>query len=225
MSVHTVRQLLRTMQKNASIMYLRKNIARPKIYNDERVRSLSLLETPRHDDMGGLAEECERLGTLKMSPGFGVDSRTWPLRRRCQKMWTSLPSEDTITRTVTHMSHKTIKWKYWNRPKIENRNGASEKLFLIHIYSESLPEQVSFTDGWRSKWRSRWRIRRRLKWRSWWRNRWSVKRMLKWRSRRRIKWRSRRMLKWRSRRRIKWRSRWRIGRRRRLLAGQVQVPS
>ncbi|BES91020.1 Hypothetical protein NTJ_03829 [Nesidiocoris tenuis] len=70
MSVHTVRQLLRTMQKNASIMYLRKNIARPKIYNDERVRSLSLLETPRHDDMGGLAEECERLGTLKMVSRF-----------------------------------------------------------------------------------------------------------------------------------------------------------
>ncbi|CAB0005139.1 unnamed protein product, partial [Nesidiocoris tenuis] len=35
------------------------------------------------------------------------------------------------------------KWEYWNRPKIEDRNGASEKLFLIHIYSESLPEQVS----------------------------------------------------------------------------------
>ncbi|CAB0001207.1 unnamed protein product [Nesidiocoris tenuis] len=35
------------------------------------------------------------------------------------------------------------KWKYCDRPKIENRNGASEKLFLIHIYSESLPEQVS----------------------------------------------------------------------------------
>ncbi|CAB0009365.1 unnamed protein product [Nesidiocoris tenuis] len=35
------------------------------------------------------------------------------------------------------------KWKYWNRPKIKNRNGDQKKLFLIHIYSESLPEQVS----------------------------------------------------------------------------------
>ncbi|CAA9999598.1 unnamed protein product, partial [Nesidiocoris tenuis] len=36
------------------------------------------------------------------------------------------------------------KWKYWNRPKFENRNGASETtFFLIHIYSESLPEQES----------------------------------------------------------------------------------
>ncbi|CAB0006868.1 unnamed protein product [Nesidiocoris tenuis] len=38
--------------------------------------------------------------------------------------------------------HVQSKWKYCDRPKIENRNGASEKLFLIHIYSESLPEQV-----------------------------------------------------------------------------------
>ncbi|CAB0004442.1 unnamed protein product, partial [Nesidiocoris tenuis] len=38
--------------------------------------------------------------------------------------------------------HVQSKWKYCDRPKIENWNGASEKLFLIHIYSESLPEQV-----------------------------------------------------------------------------------
>ncbi|CAB0003194.1 unnamed protein product [Nesidiocoris tenuis] len=37
----------------------------------------------------------------------------------------------------------TSKWKYCDRPKIENRNELQKKLFLIHIYSESLPEQVS----------------------------------------------------------------------------------
>ncbi|CAB0004058.1 unnamed protein product [Nesidiocoris tenuis] len=35
------------------------------------------------------------------------------------------------------------KWKCRNRPKIENQNGASERTFLTHTYSESLPKQVS----------------------------------------------------------------------------------
>ncbi|CAA9996938.1 unnamed protein product [Nesidiocoris tenuis] len=40
-----------------------------------------------------------------------------------------------------HVSESKL--KYCDRPKIENRNGASEKHFLIHIYLKSLPEQVS----------------------------------------------------------------------------------
>ncbi|CAB0016948.1 unnamed protein product, partial [Nesidiocoris tenuis] len=36
-----------------------------------------------------------------------------------------------------------IESTYWNRPEIENRNGAAEKPLFIHIYSESLPDQVS----------------------------------------------------------------------------------
>ncbi|CAA9996887.1 unnamed protein product, partial [Nesidiocoris tenuis] len=32
------------------------------------------------------------------------------------------------------------KWKYWNRPKIENRNGASEKTFS---YSECIQSALS----------------------------------------------------------------------------------
>ncbi|CAB0007300.1 unnamed protein product [Nesidiocoris tenuis] len=29
------------------------------------------------------------------------------------------------------------KWKYWNRPKIENRNGASEKNFYLYTFTQN----------------------------------------------------------------------------------------
>ncbi|CAB0005612.1 unnamed protein product, partial [Nesidiocoris tenuis] len=60
-------------------------------------------------------------------------------------LWTSYEkflSYGAVDSYVQSNSYLQSKWKYWNRPKIENRNGASEKTFSF-THSEPLPEQVS----------------------------------------------------------------------------------
>ncbi|CAB0011540.1 unnamed protein product [Nesidiocoris tenuis] len=74
--------------------------------------------------------------------GGGAEKRSLWLAERTTRIEQG-NGRDTSRNNKRMENRKESKWKYWNRPKIENRNGASEKIFLIHIYSESLLEQVS----------------------------------------------------------------------------------
>ncbi|CAB0012535.1 unnamed protein product, partial [Nesidiocoris tenuis] len=61
----------------------------------------------------------------------------------CRSMKRTVPCPGWVELSDEERENLSSEQKYCNRPKIKNRNGASEKLLLLHIYSESIPEQVS----------------------------------------------------------------------------------
>ncbi|CAB0016879.1 unnamed protein product [Nesidiocoris tenuis] len=131
--------------------YPGRRISHCKIHSDEKKRKKKFEKKSAYNESTAGGEKCAEPTTPNCHPASCSSSsvlRTATIRRPSGGATVGRYPCATPLAYKDPCRNKISKWKYWNRPKIENWNGASEKTFLMHIYSESLPEQASiFSSG------------------------------------------------------------------------------